>query len=100
MPIEAVLSGRVETCRPEDTLAEVAQKMSEHGIGSLPVVADDGGVISTITDLDIAIAASIEGRKLIDLTVRELTSRELGVDAGTVTPIAPRPASSRLGAQR
>jgi predicted transcriptional regulator len=70
----------METCRPEDALAEVAQKMSEHAVASLPVIADDGGVISTITELDIAIAASIEGRKLIDLTVREAMSR--GPDVG------------------
>jgi len=66
----------MKTCRPDDALAEVAQKMSEHAVGSVQVIADDGGVISTITDLDIAIAASIEGRKLIDLTVREAMFRE------------------------
>jgi predicted transcriptional regulator len=101
MPIETVLSMRVEMCRPEDTLAEVAQKMSERGIGSLPVVTDDGSVVSTITDLDIAIAASIEGRKLIDLTVREAMSRELGVGTGTVTPMDPRaPSSPRRASSR
>jgi len=82
MPIEVILSGRMETCRPEDALAEVAERMSEHAVARLQVIADDGGVISTITDLDIAIAASVEGRKLIDLTVREAMSRELGVGAG------------------
>ena len=76
MPIVPVLSRRVEMCRPEDTLAEVAQKMSEHGIDSLLVVGDDGSVLSTVTDLDIAIAASIEGRKLTDLTIREAMTRE------------------------
>ena len=84
MPIEAALSMRVKMCRPEDTLAEVAQKMSEHGVGSLPVVADDGSVILAITDLDVAIAASIEGRRLTDMTVREALSRALGVDARTL----------------
>ena len=100
MPVEGILSKSVETCRPEDTLEQVAQKMSEHGISSLVVVTDDGGVISTITDLDIAIAASIEGRKLIDLTVRELTSRELSLDGGTLTPVAAPRATSSRRAQR
>ena len=84
MPIEAMLSTRVETCSPEDTLAEVAQKMSENDVARLRVIADDGVVISTITDLDIAIAASIEGRKLVDLTVREAISRALELGVGTV----------------
>src|SRR5690349_1201515 len=72
---EETLAGPVKTCRPEDTLAQVAQMMSEHAIGRVSVIADDGRVISVITDLDIAIAASIEGRKLSDLTVQEAMSR-------------------------
>ena len=75
MPVEGTLSRFVETCRPEDTLAQVAQKMSEHDVVSLPVIADDGRVISVLTEVDIAVTASIEGRKLIDLTVREAMSR-------------------------
>jgi len=75
----------METCHPDDALAEVAQKMSEHAVARLRVVADDGGVISTMTDLDIAIAASTEGRKLIDLTVREAMSREPDVGRGLVS---------------
>jgi CBS domain-containing protein len=99
MLIEDILSRRVETCRPGDTLGQVAQKMSEHDIGSLPVLADDGRVISVITDLDIAIAASIEGRKLIDLTVHEAISPWLAVGAGTATQIGPRAPSPPTRAQ-
>jgi CBS domain-containing protein len=93
MRIEGILSRRVETCRPEDTLAQVAQKMSEDDVGSLPVIADDGRVVSVITDLDIAIAASTEGRRLIDLTVREAMSRGPAVGAGPFTPSVPAPPS-------
>lgn len=75
MTNEETLAGPVKTCRPEDTLAQVAQMMSEHAIGRVSVIAEDGRVISVITDLDIAIAASIEGRKLSDLTVQEALSR-------------------------
>ena len=90
MPVEGVVSRSVETCRPEDTLAQVAEKMSEHGVVLLSVIGDDGGVIAVITDLDIALAASNEGRKLADLTVREALFRE--VDAGTPTATrSPRP---------
>jgi len=75
VPIEKSLARPVQTCHPGDTLAQVAQKMSEHDVGSVLVLADDGRVMSVITDLDVAISASIEGRKLIDLTVREAISR-------------------------
>lgn len=100
MPIEGILFRRVETCRPEDTLAQVAQKMSAHDVGSLPVIVDDGRVISVITDLDIAIAASTEGRKLIDLTVREAMSRELAVAAGPSPHRSAPPPSSPPRADR
>jgi CBS domain-containing protein len=77
MPVEGISSRSVETCRPEDTLEQVAQKMSEHGVSGLLVIEDDGRSLSIITDLDIAVAASIEGRKLTDLTVREAMFRDV-----------------------
>jgi len=85
MPVEGILSKSVETCRPEDTLEQVAQKMSERGVAGLSVVEEDGRVISIITDLKIAIAASNEGRKLADLTVRDAMLRDAG--ASRATPI-------------
>ena len=96
MPVKGVLSRPVETCRPDDTLAQVAQKMSNHGVAGLSVIGDDGGMIAVITDLDIALAASNEGRKLADLTVREALFR----DAGTGTPTASRHPSSPPRAKR
>ena len=94
MPVEGVLSRNVETCRPDDTLSQVAEKMSEHGVVLLSVISDDGGVIAVITDLDIALTASNEGRKLADLTVREALFRDTG------TPAAPRHPSSPSGTRR
>ena len=85
MPVEGILSRSVETCRPEDTLEQVAQKMSERGVAGLSVIEEDGRVISIITDLKIAITASNEGRKLADLTVREAMLRDAG--PSKVTPI-------------
>ncbi len=92
MPVEGVLSRSVVTCRPDDTLAQVAQKMSEHGVAGLSVIGDDGGVIAVITDLDIALAASNDGRKLADLTVREAMFRDAdaGSPTGSRNPPSPR----------
>lgn len=94
MPVEGIVSKSVETCHPEDTLEQVAQKMSEHGVAGLSVIGDDGRVISIITDLKIAIAASDEGRKLADLTVHEAMFRDVGA------PVASRAPSSARGAKR
>ena len=77
MRIQDIMCKHVETCRPEDTLAQVAQKMWEHDIGSLPVVAADGRVTSVITDRDIAMDAYIKGKSLGELTVSEAMSHRL-----------------------
>ncbi|HTS82363.1 MAG TPA: CBS domain-containing protein [Myxococcaceae bacterium] len=77
MRIEDIMNRHVETCRPEDTLAQAAKKMWEHDIGSLPVVAADGRVTSVITDRDIAMDAYIKGKALEELTVSEAMSHRL-----------------------
>jgi CBS domain-containing protein len=77
MRIEEIMSTRLETCHPEDSLEEAARKMWEHDIGSLPVVARDGRVTSVITDRDIAMATYFRGRTLGTIKVSEVMSRRL-----------------------
>lgn len=43
------------SCRPELSLAEAAAKMDTHGVGSLVVVDEGGGIVGIVTDRDIAI---------------------------------------------
>src|SRR5207253_2211913 len=45
----------VESCWSEDPVCDVAARMRARNVGFLPVVDDDGTVIGTITDRDLAI---------------------------------------------
>jgi CBS domain-containing protein len=77
MRVEEIMSSQLETCRPEDSLEQAAQKMWEHDIGSLPVLAPDGRALSMITDRDIAMSAYIHGMALKEMKVSDAMSRRL-----------------------
>jgi len=46
---------KVECCNINDSVADIAGRMRSRHVGFLPVVNDDGQVIGTITDRDLAI---------------------------------------------
>lgn len=52
LPVSALMTRRVITCRPDSTVSEAMQLMRQHHIRHLPVVDDDGlvGIVS-IRDL-------------------------------------------------
>jgi len=77
MRVEEIMSTRLETCRPEDSLQAAAQSMWDHDIGILPVVATDGRLTSVITDRDIAMAACIRRRPLGEIKVSEAMAKRL-----------------------
>jgi CBS domain-containing protein len=47
---------------PDDTAASAARKMREQNVGFLPVCDEDGNVLGTLTDRDIAIRCVGEGK--------------------------------------
>ena len=55
MPLPAGLVHAPIHGSPDTTLAEAAQKMREHGIGSLFLVDDDGRLVGVVTDRDLAL---------------------------------------------
>jgi CBS domain-containing protein len=52
-PITAVMTSQVVTLRSDQTLAEAADVLAEHGIGAAPVVDDRGTVIGLLRDEDL-----------------------------------------------
>lgn len=54
MKIRDIMTSRVTSARPEDTIAVAARLMAEEDVGSLPVIAE-GKVIGMVTDRDIAV---------------------------------------------
>jgi CBS domain-containing protein len=48
-----IMSTNVVTIRPQTTVNQIAQLMSEHDISGLPVVDDAGQVLGIVTELDM-----------------------------------------------
>ncbi|MBT2569911.1 CBS domain-containing protein [Planococcus sp. ISL-110] len=81
MRIEDIMTTDVETCMPESTLQEVASKMREINVGSIPICEDDR-LVGIVTDRDIVIRGLAE-QIPNDTAIGEILSAE--VITGTVS---------------
>ncbi|MBD8014706.1 CBS domain-containing protein [Microbacterium sp. APC 3898] len=59
MKIKEIMTTDVETCMPESTLQEVALKMREINVGSIPI-CEDGRLVGIVTDRDIVVRGLAE----------------------------------------
>jgi len=80
MKIKEIMTTDVETCMPESTLQEVASKMREINVGSIPI-CEDGRLVGIVTDRDIVIRGLAE-QIPSDAPISEILSAE--VITGTV----------------
>jgi CBS domain-containing protein len=62
MRCDQIMKTDVQFATEEQTVEEAARRMREHNIGFLPVCSGSGDVIGTITDRDITIRVTAEGR--------------------------------------
>ncbi|HEY3198298.1 MAG TPA: CBS domain-containing protein [Nitrospirales bacterium] len=76
MQVKDVMTKNVEVVRPDATLEEAAKKMKALDIGPLPV-CDGEKLVGVLTDRDITVRATAEGRDPKQTTVREVMSQEL-----------------------
>jgi CBS domain-containing protein len=76
MQVKDVMTKGVEVVRPDATLQEAAKKMKSLDIGPLPV-CDGERLVGVLTDRDITVRATAEGRDPKQTKVREVMSEEL-----------------------
>jgi CBS domain-containing protein len=76
MKVNEVMTRKVEWVSPDASIAEVAKKMRDQDIGSLPVGENDR-LIGMITDRDIACRAVAEGLDPAKTTVRQTMSKTI-----------------------
>ncbi len=62
MKVKDICSCETLTVTGNDTVKEAARKMANHNVGALPVVDYSGRVIGMITDRDITIRVTAEGK--------------------------------------
>jgi CBS domain-containing protein len=71
-----IMTRDVTTCSPESNLREVADKMEDDDIGSIPVI-ENGRLIGLVTDRDIVCRVIAEGRDTRTTTAREAMTADL-----------------------
>jgi CBS domain-containing protein len=71
-----LMTGSPVTCAPTDSLAQAMIRMWDHDIGWLPIVGD-GRVVGVLTDRDAGMAASIRGKRMDEITVDSVMSRDV-----------------------
>jgi CBS domain-containing protein len=77
MRVDDIMSTKVATCAPRDSLEHAARLMWQEDCGCLPVMTDDRGLAGIITDRDICMAALFQGRALRDLQVESAMARDV-----------------------
>jgi CBS domain-containing protein len=83
MKVTELMHTPAVTCRPEDTVGEVARMMESHDVGSVVVIDRVGEVAGIVTDRDIALRGAGQGRSS-DIAVEQVMSR----DVATLDPHA------------
>jgi len=76
MQVKDVMTRNVECASPDDSIQAAARKMRDLGIGPLPVCEDDR-LIGMVTDRDITLRGTAEGRDPKSSTVRQVMTPEL-----------------------
>jgi CBS domain-containing protein len=76
MKVKDLMSTQVEAVRPDASIQEAAQKMRSLDVGALPVV-DGQQLVGMITDRDITVRATAEGRDAKTTRVRDVLSPDL-----------------------
>jgi CBS domain-containing protein len=76
MELKEIASSPVTVIRPDATLREAAEKMREIEAGALPV-CDGDRLVGMITDRDITIRATAEGREPMATLVRDIMTKNV-----------------------
>jgi CBS domain-containing protein len=74
MQVREAMHKSVEWMLPSASLVEIARKMKEHDIGSVPIGEDDK-LVGMVTDRDIAIKGLTSKSAIKDLTARDVMTK-------------------------
>ena len=77
MRVDSLMSRKVTTCTPGDSLDHAAQMMWQEDCGCLPVADENRGLAGIITDRDICMCALFQGKPLHELRVEAAMARDV-----------------------
>jgi CBS domain-containing protein len=67
--VSDAMTTRLHTCKKGETLDRAAKIMWEHGCSEVPVVDDDGFLITMVSDRSVGICAYTQGKALTQIPV-------------------------------
>jgi CBS domain-containing protein len=76
MKVKELMTKEPQTCTPDTTVAEAAQRMWEADCGILPVV-DDGELVGVVTDRDMYIALATQNARAARLRVGAVATKSV-----------------------
>ena len=79
MNVQQIMSRDVQCCEPEHALDCAAKIMWERDVGVVPIVDAEQRVVGIITDRDICMAAYTQGKRLFEIKVGEIMSKQITV---------------------
>ena len=77
MRVSEVMTHGVECTRPDATLREVAGRMKDLDVGSMPVCGDNDRLVGMITDRDVTVRATAVGADPGSTRVRDVMTPQV-----------------------
>jgi len=77
MKLKDIMTPNVEYVRPGDSLQEAARKMKSLDVGPMPVCGDNDKVVGMLTDRDVTIRATAEGKDPKTTKVQDVMSEDV-----------------------
>jgi CBS domain-containing protein len=77
MLIKDVMTRHVECVSPEDTVQAAARKMRDLDVGPMPVCGTDGKLAGMLTDRDITVRATADGRAPNECKVQDVMTPQV-----------------------
>ncbi|HEY5563263.1 MAG TPA: CBS domain-containing protein [Clostridiaceae bacterium] len=71
MKVKDLMTSKVASLNPADTVENAAKLMKQYNIGALPICQDEK-VIGIVTDRDIALRSTSQGQNVQKQTVRDI----------------------------
>lgn len=77
MKVKEICSCETLTVTGQDSVRDAAKKMAKHNVGALPVVDYSGRVIGMITDRDITVRVTAEGKDASRYSVSDIMTGDV-----------------------
>jgi signal-transduction protein with cAMP-binding, CBS, and nucleotidyltransferase domain len=76
MHVNEICTWQLDKAAPQETVLDVARRMNDRNVGAIVVVDDDNRAVGIVTDRDITIRVTAQGRDPISIPVSKVMTSE------------------------